>query len=232
VGGYAEFAGQIAAGTLRVLAVSAPTRIAGIDAPTLREQGVALELANWRGVVAPPGVSESERERLIARVERMAASPQWKAALAKNGWQDLFLSGAPFRQFLLAEQQRIEHVLRTLDSSTPPGGPRRLSPQVAPRIALAGTAVLMAGVLVRRSGARRPGIAGNRNALAATGLMLALVVHAVAMPVTGFVPAGAALFVVAARLLGSHRLLLDTVIGVAGSAAVFVLFTRGLGLAL
>ena len=37
VSGYAEFAGQIAAGQLRVLAVSAPSRVAGIDAPTLRE---------------------------------------------------------------------------------------------------------------------------------------------------------------------------------------------------
>ena len=54
VSGYAEFAGQIAAGELRVLAVSAPARVAGIDAPTLREAGVALDLANWRAVVAPP----------------------------------------------------------------------------------------------------------------------------------------------------------------------------------
>jgi putative tricarboxylic transport membrane protein len=45
VSGYAEFAGQIAAGQLRVLAVSSPARVHGIDAPTLRESGIALDLA-------------------------------------------------------------------------------------------------------------------------------------------------------------------------------------------
>ena len=88
-----------------MLAVSAPSRVAGIDAPTLREQGIALDLANWRGVVAPPGLTDSERDQLTARVERMATSAEWKAVLTRNGWDDLLLTGPAFRQFLLAEQQ-------------------------------------------------------------------------------------------------------------------------------
>ena len=65
VSGYAEFAGQIAAGQLRILAVSAPSRVAGIDAPTLRDAGIALDLANWRAIVAPPGLSDAEEAALV-----------------------------------------------------------------------------------------------------------------------------------------------------------------------
>ncbi len=82
VSGYAEFAGQIEAGQLRILAVSAPERIAGINAPTLREAGVALDLANWRAVVAPPGLSDAERASLT---DRVAA---WRAAnCGKRHWR-------------------------------------------------------------------------------------------------------------------------------------------------
>ena len=88
--------------------------IAGIDAPTLRESGIALDLANWRAVVAPPGLSDAERDALIGRVTAMARSDQWRKTLEQNGWEDTFLAGADFRQFLLAEQARVEAVLRRL----------------------------------------------------------------------------------------------------------------------
>jgi putative tricarboxylic transport membrane protein len=234
VSGYSEFAGQIAAGTLRLLAVSSPSRVAHIDAPTLREQGIALDLANWRGVVAPPGLTETERARLTARVARMAGSAEWKAVLAQTGWEDLFLSGAPFRQFLLAEQQRIEQVLRTLATAHAPaasgGLPRslRLTPQTLPIVAMIGALCLIAVVVARSRGAatghgdiRRPAV-----------LVAALLAHAIVMPLIGFIPASATLFVITARLMGSRRLAFDAAIGVAAAAALFFVFTRGLGLTL
>jgi hypothetical protein len=42
---------------------------------------------------------------------RMAASERG-SALAQNGWDDHFLDRPPLRQFLLAEQSRIDAVLR------------------------------------------------------------------------------------------------------------------------
>jgi hypothetical protein len=230
--------------------------VAGIDAPTLREQGIALDLANWRGVVAPPGLTESEREALTARVERMAASAQWKAVLAKNGWEDLLLTGAPFRQFLLAEQQRIEQVLRTLSTAKPlasAGGPRtwftlRPTPQTLPFVSLIVAVALCIGVVWKRS--RPPAKAGGppdpadsppaqaggplakASGFAVIGLLLGLLVHAFALPLVGFIPSSAALFVVTARLMGSRRLALDVALGVAGASVLFFVVTRGLGLAL
>ena len=241
VSGYGEFAGQIAAGTLRLLAVSSPSRVAGIDAPTLREQGIALDLANWRGVVAPPGLTEAERVELTARIERMAASAEWKAVLAKNGWEDLFLSGAAFRQFLLSEQHRIEEVVRTLASSKPPasgGEPSamRLTPQTLPRIAVVGAVGLIA-IVIGRAKALPSGLSAVASAKAGIGgsalvLISVLLLHALLLPIIGFIPASAALFVITARLMGSRRIALDAAIGLGGAALLFFVFTRGLGLAL
>ena len=47
----------------------------------------------------------------------MATSAQWRATLEQNGWDDQFLAGPPFRQFLLAEQARIEAVLQRLSAT-------------------------------------------------------------------------------------------------------------------
>ena len=57
INGFAEFAPQLEAGTLRALAISSAERLPGVDIPTLREQGVDVEFENWRSLVAPPGIS-------------------------------------------------------------------------------------------------------------------------------------------------------------------------------
>src|SRR5699024_4830000 len=77
VSGYDEFASQIESGQLRALGLSAAEPVEGIDIPTFRQQGVDVELANWRGVVAPPGISDEQREQLQRFVEQVHASRQW-----------------------------------------------------------------------------------------------------------------------------------------------------------
>ena len=62
ISGYGEFAEQVKAGKLRVLAISADKRQADIAAPTLKEEGIDVELFNWRGVFAPPGVNDTQRK--------------------------------------------------------------------------------------------------------------------------------------------------------------------------
>lgn len=240
VSGYGEFAGQIAAGTLRLLAVSSPARVAGIDAPTLRDHGIALDLANWRGAVAPPGLTEAERVELTHRIERMAASAQWRAVLAKNGWEDLFLSGAPFRQFLISEQHRIETVVRSLAQpsvsagGSPPAstGWARLTPHTLPRLVLIAALCLIAAVVLGRVKAEVGGAPTSGDAARPLVLVLVLLTHALVLPIVGFIPASTALFVIAARLMGSRRTALDIAIGLGGATALFFVFTRGLGLAL
>ena len=69
-----------------MIAISADKRQPGIDAPTLKEEGIDVELFNWRGVFAPPGVNDAQRKAMIALMEKMAATPQWAEACKKRDW--------------------------------------------------------------------------------------------------------------------------------------------------
>ena len=57
ISAISEWAEQVEAGKMRVLAVSTaePLQVAGKEIKTLKEQGLDVEITNWRGVVAPPG---------------------------------------------------------------------------------------------------------------------------------------------------------------------------------
>jgi putative tricarboxylic transport membrane protein len=125
INGLAEFAAQIEAGTVRVLAVSSAERLPGLDAPTLREQGVDVELENWRSVVAPPGITADERARLEAAVAAMVSSAEWGELLARFRWLDRYLAGDELAAFTAAEERRVRATLRELDAHPPlPGHPR------------------------------------------------------------------------------------------------------------
>jgi putative tricarboxylic transport membrane protein len=236
VSGYAEFGGQIEAGQLRVLAVSAPERVAGINAPTLREAGVALDLANWRAVVAPPGLSDAERTALIDRVAAMAHSAPWKAALAQNGWSDLFLPGQDFRQFLLSEQARVEAVLQRLasaETARPAGLSLSLTPTTLPTLVLMLFAGSVAAFVARAKARLVFAVPAKSATLSAAIVLLTL---PVLFPLVGFVASSTLLFAVIAQALDSHgegrsrgRLAINLAIGFAFSAALFVIFGRGLG---
>ena len=52
-----------------MLAVGSPERLEGIDAPTLKEEGIDLVFANWRGVSAHKSLTE---EQLVALDEVFA----------------------------------------------------------------------------------------------------------------------------------------------------------------
>jgi putative tricarboxylic transport membrane protein len=114
ISGYGEFGEQIKAGKLRALAISSDKRQAGIDVPTLKEQGIDVELFNWRGVFGAPGISAEQRKTLTGLVEKMAKGPAWKAELEKKGWTDIFLAGDAFARYLDAEIKRITGILQEL----------------------------------------------------------------------------------------------------------------------
>ncbi len=132
ISGVGEWLDQIESGELRALAVSGASdasdatpaagatpvtdagTASGAIAPTLREQGIDVELANWRGLVAPPEISDEGRQCLVALVEQMVASDGWRQTREKYGWQDYALSGDDFSTFLTAEGERVIPILTDL----------------------------------------------------------------------------------------------------------------------
>jgi len=114
ISGFGEYEGQIKSGRLRLIGVTSDKRMADIDGPTLKEQGVDVVISNWRSVMAPPGLTPQQRDELTALVEKMAKSPAWKDILKQKGWDDAFLPGEPFEKFLKDEQVRVNDVLKSV----------------------------------------------------------------------------------------------------------------------
>lgn len=114
ISGVSEFADQVASGKMRALAVSGAERVDGFDAPTAQEAGLDVELENWRGVVAPAGISEADKAALADAVQEMYESQAWKDQLAKNGWSDAYQPADEFASYLAEEKTRVAGVLAEL----------------------------------------------------------------------------------------------------------------------
>jgi len=114
VSGYNEFESQIKAGKLRALAVSTATRINGVNVPTIKEQGYNVEIVNWRGIVAPPGITAAQKAALSSAVEKAVKSSQWVDICKARGWDDAYLNADAFASFLKSDQVRVKEVLTAI----------------------------------------------------------------------------------------------------------------------
>jgi putative tricarboxylic transport membrane protein len=118
ISGFNDFRDMIEAGRLRALAVVAPEPLAGVDIPTMIELGYPeVDLTNWRGFVAAPGIGDADRAELIAIVSEMVVTPEWQAAVERNRWKENFLAGDDFTAFIDEEQESISTLLKELGLS-------------------------------------------------------------------------------------------------------------------
>ena len=244
INGYAEFAPQLEAGTLRGLAISSAERLPGVDIPTLREQGVNVEFENWRSLVAPPGIAAADRVRVEAVVRAMVQSPTWREALARYRWLDRYLEGDGLARFVDAEEARVRTILKKLGTGTTetssfiPSG-------TYPRLVLGGLLIFGVAALIRlrHTGAAFPGPTephrgeGGRRPETSGVVPLALVAAGVVLHLllaerAGFVIAASVLFWCTARAFDHRHPVRDAVAAIAISLASYVLFAQVLQLSL
>ncbi|MDW9682310.1 Bug family tripartite tricarboxylate transporter substrate binding protein [Sinorhizobium meliloti] len=114
VSGYGEWQGQIESGDLRALAISYPDPIEDIEAKPLKAQGLDIELVNWRGVFAGPGVEGDDLEALKTAVDKTVKSPEWQAVLKARGWTDYYAPAEEFKTFIGSETERVRGILKSV----------------------------------------------------------------------------------------------------------------------
>jgi putative tricarboxylic transport membrane protein len=112
--GIGEVAEAADGGKVRILAVTSEKPVEGVDAPTLTDEGVDLVFANWRGIVAPPGISDDDTKKWVDAVTEMHDSDAWSKTLEDQGWIDAFMTGDEFKSFLDDESGRVESVMSEL----------------------------------------------------------------------------------------------------------------------
>jgi putative tricarboxylic transport membrane protein len=112
VSGVGEFAEQVKAGKMRALGVSSPKKFDGIA--SFKEQGIDVELGNWRGIFAAPGITPQQRDALVKLVRSATETPAWKGTLDKMGWSGEFLGGDEYKRFLDEDIKRVGAIIESL----------------------------------------------------------------------------------------------------------------------
>lgn len=113
ISGYSEFAEQIAGGKLRAIGVSSKRSV--FDIPAIREQGVDVDMANWRGVFTGQAVSAARHAEMAEAVKAAMAHDSWQKTMKQNHWESSWLSGPAFASFIdfdLTTSRVMVHLLK------------------------------------------------------------------------------------------------------------------------
>lgn len=107
----------VKSGKVRVLAVSSTERLGGdlADVPTYKEEGIDAEFTIWRGIFGPKEMTEDSKAFWDAKLKELSEKDEWKAELAKNGWEDEFKGSDEFKTFLAEQDKVIVELLTALD---------------------------------------------------------------------------------------------------------------------
>lgn len=113
---------HVANARMRVIAVAAPQRFAGVlaSAPTWREQGIDLVFSGWRAIMAPRGLTAAQVGFWESALRKATATAEWKADLEKNYWSDDFAGSEQFRKELENDYAAMSTVMVELGLAKKP----------------------------------------------------------------------------------------------------------------
>nr|MDT0662570.1 tripartite tricarboxylate transporter substrate binding protein [Micromonospora sp. DSM 115978] len=99
-------------GDFRALAISAPERLdSAPDVPTYIEGGFEVVQGSWRGVFAPPTMSEQALDFWYDALGRAVQTTAFTDAAEQYGWQISYLAGDDFAAFLDEEAASLKGTL-------------------------------------------------------------------------------------------------------------------------
>jgi putative tricarboxylic transport membrane protein len=108
--------GHMAAGKIRVLAVSAPHRLEGpyADTPTWTEQGADAVYAIWSGLAGPHGMPAEQVAYWDELLSRLVQTPEWQEALKRKSNESSYRNSAAATDFLRQDYEQSKRVLMEL----------------------------------------------------------------------------------------------------------------------
>lgn len=112
ISSYSVFAQDIAGGRLRALGVSAPKAAYGVK--SLREQGVEVDLTNWRAAFAGQAVPPARRAEMAEALRVAMTYELWKKTLKESYWEASWLTGPNLSGFIDIEVKTIQLMVQLL----------------------------------------------------------------------------------------------------------------------
>jgi putative tricarboxylic transport membrane protein len=97
---------------LRVLGISSGRSLFGYT--SFREQGLSLNIANWRGVLTGKQVKSEVQQTLLNAVQQATQHDSWKRVLLANHWNSSWLAGSELDQFIDFETLTMRAMVHTL----------------------------------------------------------------------------------------------------------------------
>lgn len=107
---------ELAAGTLRALAVSSPQRLHGLYAqtPTWTGQGIDCVIGTWRGVIGARDLQPAQIEYWDQILRTATASPAWAGELQRHYWINTYTGSAAIGAMMDRERQLLGGLLKEL----------------------------------------------------------------------------------------------------------------------
>lgn len=100
-GDMSEIVGFLKSGDVRAIAVLTDERVPGFDdIPTAKEQGIDVVAVNWRGLYVPKDISDDDFNAWADKLQKVADSDEWQAAMAANGLAPFTKVGADFQNYV------------------------------------------------------------------------------------------------------------------------------------
>lgn len=99
---------------LRAISSFSPERLKGFDVPTAKEQGFDVTWEQFRGIMAPGGLSEEERAYWENALTEMTKSPAWQKYLDENTLRPLLKTGSKAEEYIDSQNSALEAVLTDL----------------------------------------------------------------------------------------------------------------------
>lgn len=98
VSSYGTFRAELAGGKLRALGVSSKKAAYGVK--SVREQGLDVDLTNWRAVFTGAAVPAARQAEMVEGVKASLAYELWKKTLKESYWEQSWMSGPDLGSFI------------------------------------------------------------------------------------------------------------------------------------
>jgi putative tricarboxylic transport membrane protein len=85
------------------------------DIPTCREAGVNVDYQMLRGIFMPSGVTKEQVQFYGDLFEKVLATPDWKDFMEKGAYNQTFMSGAEFAQWVENAEKRHRELMAEAD---------------------------------------------------------------------------------------------------------------------
>lgn len=115
-GDASELRGQVEGGTVRVLAVLAPKRLAApyANVPTARELGYNVDWVVWRGFYVPKNMPTEAYNFWLNALRKVARSPEWAKFREQNSLGEFLSLGAEFQIFIDRQVNEFRNLSKEL----------------------------------------------------------------------------------------------------------------------